>query len=99
MPKENDFAMPQADYERPKPAKPAAQASMPPAEAVRAVVLLGGESEAVVRLVLNEADGEWSAVLQHDYADLDTVGRTFQVGERLYEVTAQDGRTLTLEVA
>jgi len=98
MPKEYDFAPPQADYERPKPVG-AAQAPAPPVADVRTVVLLGGDESAVVRVVLAEADGEWTATLQHEYEGLDVIGRGFQVGETLYEVTDRKGRVLTLEVA
>lgn len=99
MPKEYDFAPPQADYERPKPVG-AAQAPVLPVMDVRTVVLLGGDDPAVVRVALSESeDGEWTATLQHEYEGLDVIGRGFQVGETLYEVTGRDGDTLTLEVA
>lgn len=87
-----------ADYERPKPAG-AAQAPAPPVADVRTVVLLGGNEPAVVRIVLAESDGEWTAVLQHDYEGLDVIGRGFQIGDTLYEVVERKGRVLTLEVA
>lgn len=99
MPKEHEFAPPQADYERPKPVG-AAQAPAPPVVDVRTVVLLGGDEPAVVRIALAESeDGEWTAELQHEYEGLDVIGRGFHVGELLYEVTGRKGRVLTLEVA
>lgn len=99
MPKPNDFAPPMADYEFPKPV---GAASNPPtvAESQFVAVVLSGDEHATIRIALSQDEsGDWSATMQHEYADLDPVGLTFQVGESVYEVTQRKGRVLSLEVA
>lgn len=86
----NGFTPPQADYERPKPKAKATQSGSP----FSAVVMATGE---IIRLSVIKSDDKASAALQHDYPEIDFVGKEFDFGGEHYEVTEQDGRVLTIE--